>query len=99
MKIGFWYLLLADGTHPAYLGEAAQRLSTEPLLADLAELRTRAADLGRENLPVTVMNAPPDATVIATLAEAGVERVLLELPRTDRDATLRTLDGHADLLT
>jgi alkanesulfonate monooxygenase SsuD/methylene tetrahydromethanopterin reductase-like flavin-dependent oxidoreductase (luciferase family) len=82
----------ADGWLPIYPG------APEPLLADLAELRTRAAGLGRADVPVTVMNPPPDAAVIATLAEAGVERVLLELVRADRDDTLRALDGHADLL-
>jgi len=58
------------------------------------ELRTRA---GRD-VPVTVMNAPADADVLARLADAGVERVLLELPRTDRDTTLGVLDQHLGLL-
>jgi probable F420-dependent oxidoreductase len=79
----------ADGWLPIYPG------TPEPLVAQLAELRALA---GRD-LPVTVMNAPDDKDVITTLAEAGVERVLLELPRTDRDTTLRALDGHAGLLT
>ncbi len=78
----------ADGWLPVYPGEP------EPLLADLAELRALA---GRD-LPVTVMNAPPDKAVLAALAEAGVERVLLDLPRAGRDETLRALDGHAGLL-
>jgi probable F420-dependent oxidoreductase len=82
----------ADGWLPIYPG------SPEPLLAELAELRTMAADLGRTDLPVTVMNAPPDRAVLAALAEAGVDRVLLELPRADRDTTLRALDGHAALV-
>ncbi len=82
----------ADGWLPIYPGD------TEPLVADIVELRRRAAGLGRE-LPVTVMNAPADVAALAVLAEAGVDRVLLELPRADRDATRRTLDGHADLLS
>ncbi|MPZ82266.1 MAG: TIGR03619 family F420-dependent LLM class oxidoreductase [Actinophytocola sp.] len=81
----------ADGWLPIYPGD------TEPLAADIAEMRRRAAELGRE-LPVTVMNAPADVAALAVLAEAGVDRVLLELPRAGRDATVRTLDGHADLL-
>ncbi|HEY0450520.1 TIGR03619 family F420-dependent LLM class oxidoreductase [Actinophytocola sp.] len=81
----------ADGWLPIYPGD------TEPLVAGIAELRGRAAELGRE-LPVTVMNAPADVAALAVLADAGVDRVLLELPRADRDATMRTLDGHADLV-
>lgn len=83
----------ADGWLPIYPGDQ------EPLAKDVAELTKRAIDLGRDGLPVTVMNAPPDAAVLACLDEAGVERALLELPRTDRDTTLRTLDQHAGLLT
>jgi hypothetical protein len=44
------------------------------------------------------MGAPADKDVLARLAEAGVERGLLELPRADHDTTLRTLDQHAGLL-
>lgn len=81
-----------DGWFPIYTGDP------DALVADIAELRARAADLGRP-LPITVMGAPQDKDVLATLAEAGVERALLELKRTDRDTTLRTLDQHASLLT
>jgi probable F420-dependent oxidoreductase len=81
-----------DGWLPVYLGDP------DALIADVAELRGRAADLGR-TLSVTVMNAPPDKDVLARLGEAGVERALLELPRADRDTTVRTLDQHAGLVT
>lgn len=81
-----------DGWFPIYPDDPAQ------LVADIAELRARAADLGRE-LPVTVMNAPPEKDVLATLADAGVERALLELKRADRDTTLHVLDQHGGLLT
>jgi probable F420-dependent oxidoreductase len=80
----------ADGWLPIYMGDPAA------LVRDVAELRARAE--GRP-FPVTVMNVPPDKDVLATLAEAGIERGLLELPRTDRDTTLATLDQHAALLT
>jgi probable F420-dependent oxidoreductase len=78
----------ADGWLPIYPGEPGA------LLDDVAAIREQ---LGRD-VPVTVMNAPADKDVLARLADAGIERVLLELPRADRDATLRTLDGHAGLL-
>jgi probable F420-dependent oxidoreductase len=81
-----------DGWFPIYQGDP------DALVDDVAELRARAADLGRD-LPVTVMGAPADKDVLAKLADAGIERGLLELPRTDRDTTLRALDGRAALLT
>ena len=82
----------ADGWLPIYPG------SPEPLVAQIVELRARAAEAGRTSVPVTVMNAPADEAALAALAAAGVDRVLLELPRADRDTTLRTIDGHAGLL-
>jgi hypothetical protein len=81
----------ADGWLPVFPGDTA------PLVADIAELRRRAAEAGRD-LPITVMNAPADVAALALLAEAGADRVLLELPRTGADGIRRTLDGHADLL-
>jgi probable F420-dependent oxidoreductase len=80
-----------DGWFPIYTGDP------DALIKDIAELRARAADLGR-TLPVTVMNAPADKDVLARLAEAGVERGLLELPRSDRDTTLRVLNQHTALV-
>jgi probable F420-dependent oxidoreductase len=81
-----------DGWFPIHTGD------TDALVADIAELRARAADLGRR-LPVTVMAAPADEDVLARLAAAGVDRALLELPRAGRDATLTALDQHVRLLT
>ncbi len=78
----------ADGWLPVYLGDVAA------MVKDVGELRSRA---GRD-VPVTVMNAPADSDVLARLADAGIERVLLELPRADRDTTLRTLDDHVRVL-
>ena len=82
----------ADGWLPIHTGDA------DALVEDIAEVRARAADLGRE-LAVTVMDAPADKDVLARLADAGVERALLELKRADRDATLEALDHRAGLLT
>ena len=79
----------ADGWLPIYPGDPAA------LIGEVTAIREQ---LGRD-VPVTVMNAPADKDVLARLADAGIERALLELPRADRDATLRTLDGHAGLLT
>lgn len=55
----------ADGWLPVYPD------ALEPLAADLAGPRERAEDLGRTQLPVTVMNAPPEEKALVALAEAG----------------------------
>jgi probable F420-dependent oxidoreductase len=81
----------ADGWLPIYPGDTA------PLVEQITEIRRRGAEADRE-IPVTIMNAPADVAALAVLAEAGADRVLLELPRADADATRRALDGHADLL-
>ena len=81
----------ADGWLPIFPGDTA------PLVEQITEIRRRGAEAGRV-IPVTVMNAPADLAALAVLAEAGIDRVLLELPRADPDATRRALDGHADLL-
>jgi hypothetical protein len=45
------------------------------------------------------MNAPPERDTLARLADAGVERALLELKPAGTDTTLRALDQQAGLLT
>ncbi|MBW0115464.1 LLM class F420-dependent oxidoreductase [Pseudonocardia abyssalis] len=67
----------------------------------VAELRRRAADAGRDPLPVTLYGASPKPEALASYAAAGVDRVLFEL--TDpgpggTDATLHELDGLAALV-
>lgn len=96
-------VLVGGGKNPAWrkiveYGDGWLPIHSDSVVADIGQLRARAADLGRE-LSVTVMNAPPERDALATLAEAGVERALLELKPADRDTTLRVLDQHAGLLT
>jgi probable F420-dependent oxidoreductase len=82
----------ADGWLPIYGGDL------DALVADVTDLRARAQELGR-TLPVTVLDAPPEADALARLADAGVDRVLLSPPVTGSDAMLRGLDAHARLLS
>lgn len=96
-------VLVGGAKNPAWrkiveYGDGWFPIHSDGVVADIAELRARAADLGRD-LPVTVMNAPPAKDVLATLAEAGVDRALLELKPADRDTTLHVLDQHQGLLT
>jgi hypothetical protein len=43
--------------------------------------------------------APPDAAKLAPYREAGIERVLFEVPDLTRDETLAVLDANAKLIS
>lgn len=62
------------------------------LAGRVAELRRRAADAGRGRPSVTIFGAVPDRAVLDACAEAGVDRVLFELPDAGEDEVLRRLD-------
>ncbi len=66
--------------------------------ARTAELQRRAADAGRGHLPVTVYGAVAKPEAVDSYRQAGVDRVLYELPDArDPDEVLRTLDQLAEL--
>ncbi|MBW8484489.1 LLM class F420-dependent oxidoreductase [Actinomadura parmotrematis] len=67
---------------------------TDGLAGQIAELRDRA---GRR-VPVTVFGVVPKAENVAALTDAGVDRVLFNLPTEPEDATLARLDTMAALL-
>jgi alkanesulfonate monooxygenase SsuD/methylene tetrahydromethanopterin reductase-like flavin-dependent oxidoreductase (luciferase family) len=66
----------------------------------LARLRQAAETAGRDpaTLSITVFNAPADATALAAYREAGIQRVLIEVPDKERDEVLRVLDKNAALV-
>jgi probable F420-dependent oxidoreductase len=70
-------------------------------VAALARLKHFADLAGRDvaTLQTTVFRAPKDAAGLATYRDAGIDRVLLEVPDASRDEILRTLDENARLLT
>lgn len=65
----------------------------------MTRLRRAADKAGRDmsTLSVTVFRAPPDAQVLESYAQAGIERSLLMLPTADRDTVLRLLDEYTPL--
>ena len=67
----------------------------------VARLRRVAEAAGRDpaSLTITVFAAPADAAALAVYREAGIDRVLLEVPDANRDDVLRKLDAYAPLLT
>jgi probable F420-dependent oxidoreductase len=62
-------------------------------------LRQAASAAGRDfsTLSITAFRAPADAAALATYRDAGIQRVLLEVPDQGRDEILRVLDKNAPL--
>jgi alkanesulfonate monooxygenase SsuD/methylene tetrahydromethanopterin reductase-like flavin-dependent oxidoreductase (luciferase family) len=60
-------------------------------------LQRRAADAGRDRIPVTLYGAAAKPAALESYERAGVDRVRFELPDADRDTVLRTLDDLAAL--
>jgi len=80
-----------DGWFPNMgdLDELAQRV---------AELQRRAADAGREPIPVTYFGLrDADDEKLEKMAAAGVDRVLLMLPPAGADETLPRVERYAEL--
>jgi probable F420-dependent oxidoreductase len=84
-------LAFGDGWFPQCDGLA----DAEELSKRTAALRRRAADAGRESLPVTVFNTPPDSRLLDTLADGGIDRCLLLLPAGTESRMLARLDEWA----
>src|SRR4029453_14175290 len=57
--------------------------------------RGRGGGRDPATLSITVVNAPADAAALAPYREAGIARVLLEVPDLSRDDILRRLDKLA----
>ena len=74
------------------------RAGWEPKSAT-ARLRQAAIAAGRDpaTLSITVFNAPADQAALVPYREAGITRVLLEMPDLDRDEVLRLLDKNTPL--
>ncbi|MEU1521040.1 LLM class F420-dependent oxidoreductase [Nocardia rhamnosiphila] len=69
----------------------------EGLAARIVELHRRAADAGREKLPVTLFNGNPHPRAMDRYREMGIDRVIFWVPTLGVSAGLRTLDLLAQL--
>ena len=69
------------------------RAEPEELAPRIAELRERA---GR-HVPVSYYAAPPEDAFVERLAEAGVDRALLDVPSEGADTVLPLLERYAEL--
>jgi probable F420-dependent oxidoreductase len=75
--------------------------SRDPIDEGLADLRARAAKLGRDPATVTVslFGAKPDEAKLATWRDQGVERAIFTLPSAGRDTVLPLVDRYASFVT
>ena len=66
----------------------------------MARLRAAAQTAGRDpaSLPITVFAAPADREKLVHYREAGIHRVLFEVPDVRRDEILRIIDRNAPLV-
>jgi probable F420-dependent oxidoreductase len=80
-----------DGWMPRPIAGA----EVDALARRVAELRRRADDAGRGHLSVTVFGAVPDRAVLESYSDAGVDRVLYEIPDGGEDEVMRALDSLA----
>ncbi len=71
------------------------RMSDETLAARIGELGVRAAEAGRDPIPVTVVGMEPDPARISRLAAAGVGRVVFWLPPDSAESVERGFDDYA----
>jgi probable F420-dependent oxidoreductase len=78
-----------DGWMPTY------GLGVDEITRWMTELERRATEAGRERIPVSVSIVPAEREPIARLADAGVDRILFDLPTLPADETCRTLDEFA----
>jgi probable F420-dependent oxidoreductase len=70
----------------------------DELAARVDQLQSRAANAGRERIPVTYFGLrDPDDEKLEKMAAAGVDRVLLMLPPAGADETLPRLERYAAL--
>jgi probable F420-dependent oxidoreductase len=74
------------------------RMSDEDLASRIGELEARAAEAGRERIPVTVVGMEPDPARISRLSEAGVDRVVFWLSPESPGAVEEGFDRYAGVM-
>jgi len=82
-----------DGWFPRARGGLDPKIAAE-------RLRKAATAVGRDinTLSITVFDAPADAEKLKPYRDAGIDRVLLQVPDAGRDEALRILDKNAQIL-
>jgi len=73
------------------------RVRDEDLVSRLEELRTRAQEIGRAPVPVTLFGLMRDPARIERLEAAGVQRGVFWLPAREPAAIEEAFDGYTDV--
>jgi alkanesulfonate monooxygenase SsuD/methylene tetrahydromethanopterin reductase-like flavin-dependent oxidoreductase (luciferase family) len=78
----------------------ARRPAYGDVLGKLPEFRAMVVEAGRDpaTLPITVFGAAEDADLIKRYRDAGVARLIFNLPSAKADEVLPVLDRCADLM-
>ncbi|MGH3979230.1 MAG: LLM class F420-dependent oxidoreductase [Pseudonocardiaceae bacterium] len=63
------------------------------------ELRRRARDAGRDEIPISLFAARPEPEMIERYAGAGISRCVFLLPSRGADEVLPRMDRHAELMS
>ena len=71
----------------------------QELIARFAELRARADDAGRGEIPIGIYGPKPELEILEPFAEAGVSRVALYVPPHTREKVEPRLDRYAQLVS
>ncbi len=75
-------------------------VGTPDILAGrIADLQRRAADAGRDPIPVTLFAAKPEPRALNRLREAGVDRALILMRSADAESTEARLDELAGIVS
>jgi len=74
------------------------RTTEDDLVPRIAELNARAAEAGREPIPVTVMGMAPEPARIEQVGEGGVHRVVFWLPQDGPDTVEQGFDRFAAVM-
>ncbi len=74
------------------------RSPDDELIARVSQLEARAAEVGRERIPVTVMGMAPDAARIDRLGQGGVDRVVFWLAPESRASVEQGFDRYAAVM-
>ena len=72
--------------------------SEQPLDQRIADMRRRAAELGRDRIPVSLFGVPPDPKLIETYQAAGADRCVFRLPPAGANEVLPVLAGCAEVV-
>ena len=70
----------------------------ERLKSRIDELQSRAREMGRGHIPVSIFGTPPETAIIEAYREMGVDRVIFGLRPEGSEQALGALKHHAEVV-